>query len=83
MDDMVNQPPHYTRHPSGVECIEITRHMNFNRGNAMKYLFRAGMKGDELEDLRKAAWYLADEIQRVMDQRGLAELNKERGDDAR
>lgn len=83
MDDMVNQPPHYTKHPSGVECIEITRHMNFNRGNALKYIWRAGMKGDELEDLRKAAWYLADEIQRVTDQRGLAELNKEHGDDAR
>lgn len=62
--DVVNHPPHY-RHPSGVECIAITEHMTFLRGNAMKYLWRAGSKGDavqELEDLRKAQWYLAREI---------------------
>jgi len=42
--DAVNQPPHYTSDPSGVECITITRHRNFNVGNAMKYLWRAGLK---------------------------------------
>ena len=62
MTDLVNHPPHYKSHPSGVECIEITRHMNFNVGNAVKYLWRAGLKGDVIEDLRKAAWYIADEI---------------------
>lgn len=63
--DLVNHPPHYTGHPSGVECIQITEHMNFCRGNALKYLWRAGQKGSELEDLRKARWYIDREIQRL------------------
>lgn len=63
--DMVAHPPHYTGHPSGVECIEIAEHMNFCRGNALKYLWRAGLKGDALEDLRKARWYLDREIARL------------------
>lgn len=58
-------PNHYRQHPSGVECIEITRHMNFNLGNAMKYLWRAGLKGDRIEDLKKAVWYINDEIKRI------------------
>ena len=62
--DAVN-PPHYRKHPSGVECIQITEHMNFCRGNAVKYIWRAGEKGSELEDLRKAKWYLEREIARV------------------
>lgn len=44
MNDIVNHQKHYTDHPSGIECIQITRHMNFNRGNAMKYILRAGQK---------------------------------------
>lgn len=52
--DNVNQPSHYTSHPSGVECIDITRHMNFCLGNAIKYIWRAGLKGDSIEDLKKA-----------------------------
>jgi hypothetical protein len=60
--DMVNHPPHYTGHPSGVECITITRHMGFNLGNAVKYIWRADLKGSSIEDLEKAAWYIADEI---------------------
>lgn len=63
--DPVNHPAHYTAHPSGVECITITEHMNFNIGNAMKYLWRAGSKGEALEDLKKAAWYVNREIGRV------------------
>lgn len=63
--DMVNHPPHYTTHPSGIECIEVTRWMNFNLGNVIKYLWRTGSKGDSLEQLQKAAWYLNDEIARV------------------
>ena len=54
-------PPHYRRaheHPSGVECIEMVRHMPFCLGNAVKYLYRAGHKGSAAEDYRKAAWYL-------------------------
>ena len=63
-NDTVNHPSHYTSHPSGVECIQITRWMNFNLGNAIKYIWRAGNKGNALEDLKKARWYLDDEINR-------------------
>lgn len=80
--DMVNHPPHYNNHPSGIECIQITRHMNFNIGNAIKYLWRAGIKGqipigrvysgsltdghdNHIEDLKKAVWYINDEIGRL------------------
>ena len=64
MSDPVNHPPHYTAHPSGVECIDVTEHMGFNLGNAVKYIWRADLKGDAIEDLRKAAWYVNREIQR-------------------
>lgn len=63
-DDPVNHPKHYTKHPSGVECIQITRHMGFNLGNAIKYIWRADLKGNAIEDLRKAIFYLEDEIKR-------------------
>jgi len=67
--DPVNHPSHYTSDPSGVECIEITRHLNFNIGNAFKYVFRAGSKRlsyqdadmAAIEDLEKAIWYIRDE----------------------
>lgn len=61
--DIVNHPPHYTSHPSGVECIQITRHMGFNLGNALKYLWRADLKGAAIEDLEKAIFYIKDEIE--------------------
>jgi hypothetical protein len=64
MEDRVNHPPHYKAHPSGVECIEITEHMNFCLGNAVKYIWRADLKADAIEDLEKARWYLAREIKR-------------------
>lgn len=69
--DNVNHPNHYTSHPSGIECIEIARHMDFNLGNVLKYIWRHGKKRSEtnpdqlsnaIEDLEKAAWYLNDEI---------------------
>lgn len=63
--DPVNHPAHYTGHPSGVECIQITEHMNFCRGNAVKYIWRAGEKGNEIQDLEKAVWYLQREIARL------------------
>ena len=71
--DNVNHPKHYTSDPSGIECIDITRHRNFNVGNAIKYLWRAGLKIDtdkssinkQIEDLEKAVWYLVDEIHRL------------------
>jgi hypothetical protein len=58
----VNNPKHYTSHPSGIECLEITRHMGFNLGNVIKYIWRADLKGKNIEDLKKAAFYLQDEI---------------------
>lgn len=73
--DNVNHPKHYSGDPSGVECITITRHRNFNVGNAIKYLWRAGLKVSpggyipafeaQIEDLEKARWYIADEIVRL------------------
>lgn len=62
--DLVNHPPHYTNHPSGVECITVVEHMGFNLGNAIKYIWRADEKGNPLEDLRKARFYLDREIAR-------------------
>jgi hypothetical protein len=64
VSDPVNHPAHYTAHPSGVECIQITEHMNMCIGNAMKYLWRADLKHDAIEDLKKAAWYIEREIAR-------------------
>lgn len=61
----VNHPAHYNAHPSGVECIQIVEHMNFNLGNAIKYIWRAGDKGNTIEDLEKARWYLNREIERL------------------
>lgn len=69
--DMVNKPPHYRKHPSGVECIQVTEHMNFNIGNAMKYLWRAGEKGNMIEDLKKARWYVDREVGRVAKSLGI------------
>ena len=63
-DNVVNSPAHYTSHPSGVECIVITEHMTFNVGNAIKYLWRHTHK-DGLTALRKAAWYVQREIERL------------------
>lgn len=60
----VHHPAHYNAHPSGVECITVVEHMGFNLGNAMKYIWRADEKGNDLEDLEKAAWYVQREIQR-------------------
>ena len=64
MNDPVNHPQHYTSHPSGVECITVTRHMNFCMGSAMKYIWRADLKEDPIQDLKKAIFYLNQEIAR-------------------
>ena len=64
MSDSVDHPKHYNEHPSGVECIDVVEHFPFNVGNAIKYLWRAGLKGDLVEDLRKAALYVEREIER-------------------
>ena len=63
-NDNIAHPKHYTSHPSGIECIQITRHMGFNLGNAIKYIWRADLKNDAIEDLEKAVWYLRDEIKK-------------------
>lgn len=60
--DPVNHPKHYTSHPSGVECIQVTEHMGFNLGNAVKYIWRADLKADAIEDLKKAKWYIEREL---------------------
>ncbi len=64
--DAVNSPAHYTQY-QGLEVIDLTEQMNFNRGNAVKYIARAGAKDSstEVQDLEKAAWYIRREIQRV------------------
>ncbi len=61
-DDNVAHPAHYTSHPSGIECIQITEHMGFNLGNALKYIWRCDLKRDAIEDLEKAKWYVEREI---------------------
>lgn len=69
----IDHPSHYNSHPSGVECITIAEHHNFNVGNAIKYLWRAGLKADpdqslvakQVEDLGKAVWYIQREIERI------------------
>lgn len=71
--DNVNSPKHYTSHPSGVQCIDIVRHYCFSVGNAIKYLWRAGLKTEEgmtdkekeIEDLNKAIWYIKDRINQL------------------
>lgn len=75
--DRVNSPSWYTQHPSGIECITITRHYCFDIGNAIKYLWRCGLKQEggisntdkEIEDLKKAAWYINDRIKMLESQK--------------
>lgn len=72
-EGLVNHPLHYNSHPSGIECIEIARHYCFSIGNAIKYLWRAGLKQEvgksdvtkEIEDLEKAKWYIDDRINQL------------------
>lgn len=76
LPDDINHPQHYTSHPSGVECIDVVEHMNFNLGNAMKYIWRVDAKGDPIQNLEKAAWYINREITRRQDK----SLNERLGD---
>lgn len=76
MTDNVNHPAHYTQGPETrpIECIDITQYMGFCDGNAFKYVWRAGKKGDRaktVEDLDKALWYL----DRICVMRGVAEVS--------
>ena len=80
MSDNINQPAHYRQHPSGIECIEISEWHTFAVGNAIKYLWRAGLKDTTTatEDYRKAIWYLQREVSRL---ERLAAAQPQRGDD--
>lgn len=62
MKEAVNHPAHYNAHPSGIECIDVVEHMGFNLGNAIKYIWRADLKADAIEDMKKAVWYIQREI---------------------
>lgn len=74
--DKVNNPKHYTSHPSGIECIEVTEYYDFCIGNAIKYLWRSGLKNEdgmsdldkEIEDLEKAKWYIDRKINNLKKQ---------------
>lgn len=63
--DMVNHPPHYTAHPAGIECIDVIEHMSVNLGSAIRYIWRCMLKGNTLEDIDKAIWYLQREKARL------------------
>lgn len=69
--DAVNNPSHYTSHPSGIECIQITEHMGFNLGNALKYIWRCDLKHDAIEDLEKSRFYIDREISKRKKEMGL------------
>ncbi len=60
----VDHPKHYN-HIDGKEAIDICEHFNFNKGNAIKYIWRSGHKSDEIQDLNKAIWYIQREIDRI------------------
>lgn len=80
-NDPVNHPDHYTAHPSGIECIEITEHLNFCLGSAVKYIWRCDHKGKPIEDLKKAVAYLNREIDRRIEEQKLeSECETERRD---
>lgn len=94
--DNVNHPKHYTSHPSGIECIDIARHYCFSIGNAIKYLWRAGLKKEqgktdrqkEIEDLQKAVWYINDRIKELQNEHSIFkdpdfDIDKLRKDDSK
>lgn len=68
--DNINHPKHYNNHPSGIECIEVTKHMDFLTGNAVKYIWRHEQKGRPIEDLKKAVWYLNEKIKKLEEEGG-------------
>ena len=74
----VNHPSHYNQ-ISGIECIDVVENFNFNVGNAIKYLWRAGLKHDAVEDLEKAAWYCQREIERIKSASNTASTRLETG----
>lgn len=80
----IDHPAHYNSNEATcdhcgkpIECIEVVRHFNFNLGNVIKYLWRCAYKGDSLKDLKKAMWYLDDEIKER--EKAIAKKEKRRG----
>lgn len=67
--DPIERPLHYNSNPSGIECIDVVEHLNFCRGNAIKYIWRAGLKDDAIQDLEKARWYIEREIARIKEEK--------------
>ena len=68
MRELVHHPLHYNEHPSGIECIEVIEHMGFCLGNAVKYIWRADLKENAIQDLEKAIFYINREIDRRKDE---------------
>lgn len=61
--EAVKHPAHYNQ-IGGIECIDVVQHMGFNLGNAVKYIWRADLKNDAIEDMKKAIQYLEFEIEK-------------------
>lgn len=80
MSDMVKHPPHYTQHPSGIECVTIAEHFPFNIGDVIKYVWRSSYKGCTIEDLEKARQYLDFEIKRLRMEKQIEIEDKEQGE---
>lgn len=81
MADLVNHPPHYTSHPSGVECIDVIETLGCSVANAIKYLWRTDHKNG-LEDLQKARWYAERELDRRREDQRAVGFHTEKSDDA-
>jgi hypothetical protein len=79
--DPVNHPKHYTSHPSGIEVIEITEHMSFALGSAVKYILRSPYKGNEIQDLEKAIWMIKREIARLYEYGPYKKPHSDEGED--
>jgi hypothetical protein len=72
MSDAVDHPKHYTSSPAKclkcghpIECIDVVEHMGFNLGNAMKYIWRSGLKDAVVQDLKKSIWYINRHIEKI------------------
>lgn len=64
LNSNVQHPEHYNKHPSGVECIDVIKHMGWCLGSAIKYIWRADHKNDAIEDLEKAIFCIEQEIKK-------------------
>lgn len=80
MNDLINKPNHYNWHPSKVQCVAISEHFDANISKAIDYLWRYKHKGTPIEDLKKAAWFIQREIDKLninkQDIKNLTHLNQ-------